>query len=137
VLTGIDPLDYSGGAVSGAGDIDGDGVDDLAIGADHADGGGLQNAGEGYIVFGRDAGQGAALPRRAALASLLPDCGRRLAAAASCSRARARSTTQATRCGWPGTSTATESTTSPSARCRRAPADASRQGQTYVIFGRR
>jgi hypothetical protein len=75
VLTGIDPLDYSGGAVSGAGDIDGDGVDDLTIGADHADGGGLQNAGEGYVVFGRDAGQGRRFPAVLALASLLPDAG--------------------------------------------------------------
>jgi glycosylphosphatidylinositol phospholipase D len=75
VLTGIDPLDYSGGAVSGAGDVDGDGVDDLVVGADHADGGGLQNAGEGYLVFGRDAALGERFPAVLPLASLMPDGG--------------------------------------------------------------
>jgi hypothetical protein len=75
VLTGIDQFDYSGAAVSAAGDIDGDGIDDLVVGADHADGGGLQNAGEGYVVFGRDSAQGRRFPAVLPLASLLPGAG--------------------------------------------------------------
>jgi uncharacterized protein (DUF2141 family) len=33
VLTGIDPHDYTGASVSSAGDVNGDGVDDVIIGA--------------------------------------------------------------------------------------------------------
>ncbi len=33
VLSGIDEFDFSGSSVSGAGDINGDGIDDLIIGA--------------------------------------------------------------------------------------------------------
>ena len=49
-LQGIDSFDNSGFSVSGAGDINGDGIDDLIIGAPDADGG----AGESYVVFGKD-----------------------------------------------------------------------------------
>jgi hypothetical protein len=75
VLTGIDSFDYSGSEVSGAGDVDGDGVDDLVIGAGHADGGGRQNAGESYVVFGRDAAQSERFPALLPLASLTPGAG--------------------------------------------------------------
>ena len=51
VINGIDPGDFSGSSVSGAGDINGDGVDDLIIGADGADPNG-GSSGEGYVVFG-------------------------------------------------------------------------------------
>jgi hypothetical protein len=44
--------DYSGNSVSSAGDVDGDGIEDLLIGAVNADGGG-SNSGETYLVFGR------------------------------------------------------------------------------------
>jgi hypothetical protein len=70
VLTGVDPLDYSGSAVSGVGDVNGDGYDDVIVGAKDADGGGLQNAGESYVVFGR-----ATFPAVLALNSLLPGSG--------------------------------------------------------------
>jgi hypothetical protein len=53
VLSGIDAYDYSGRSVSGAGDINGDGVDDLIIGANRADPNGNGSAGESYVVFGR------------------------------------------------------------------------------------
>jgi len=43
VLNGIDAGDQSGYSVSGAGDVNGDGIDDLIIGA----------SGETYVVFGR------------------------------------------------------------------------------------
>jgi Ca2+-binding RTX toxin-like protein len=52
-LNGIDANDFSGFAVSAAGDINGDGIDDLVIGARTADPNGLSNAGESYVVFGR------------------------------------------------------------------------------------
>ncbi|WP_289500226.1 hypothetical protein [Gloeocapsopsis sp. IPPAS B-1203] len=52
VLNGIDEDDRSGISVSAAGDVDGDGLDDLIIGAPGADPNSNSNAGESYIVFG-------------------------------------------------------------------------------------
>jgi Ca2+-binding RTX toxin-like protein len=51
-INGIAAGDSSGRSVSGAGDINGDGLDDLVIGAYEADSNG-SNAGQSYIVFGR------------------------------------------------------------------------------------
>jgi hypothetical protein len=51
-LNGIDSSDESGFSVASAGDVNGDGYDDLIIGAGHADGGGDYDAGESYVVFG-------------------------------------------------------------------------------------
>jgi hypothetical protein len=50
-LNGINSGDNSGGSVSNAGDINGDGIDDLIIGADGADVNG-SNSGQSYVVFG-------------------------------------------------------------------------------------
>ena len=55
VLTGIDASDWSGYNLSGAGDVNGDGFDDLIIGAYGADPNGVQNAGESYVIFGKAA----------------------------------------------------------------------------------
>ncbi|MBC7985230.1 MAG: FG-GAP repeat protein [Sphingomonadaceae bacterium] len=55
-IDGIDIDDESGFAVEGAGDINGDGFDDLVIGAPNADSGGGNIAGESYVVFGRASG---------------------------------------------------------------------------------
>lgn len=52
VLRGIDPGDQSGLAVSSAGDINGDGVEDLLIGAALAG----DKAGEAYVVYGTTLG---------------------------------------------------------------------------------
>jgi hypothetical protein len=53
-INGINARDYSGGSVSGAGDVNGDGFDDLIIGARGADPNGL-SSGQSYVVFGRAA----------------------------------------------------------------------------------
>ena len=51
-IDGIDEFDRSGKAVSNAGDINGDNIDDIIIGAYLADSGGRTNAGQSYVVFG-------------------------------------------------------------------------------------
>src|SRR5262249_2537210 len=58
VIHGQDASDDSGKSVSSAGDINGDGFDDLVIGAFHAGGpGNTRNyAGDSYVVFGHGAG---------------------------------------------------------------------------------
>ena len=56
VINGIDEFDYSGRSVSSAGDVNGDGFDDLIIGASYADPNGNSFAGESYVVFGSDSG---------------------------------------------------------------------------------
>ncbi|MCC5641240.1 tandem-95 repeat protein, partial [Nostoc sp. CHAB 5844] len=61
VINGIDERDYSGGSVSNAGDINGDGIDDIIIGAVVADPNGQYNAGSSYVVFGSSNGFGASL----------------------------------------------------------------------------
>jgi FG-GAP repeat len=50
-----------GGSVSGAGDINGDGIDDLIIGADNQDANGKVHAGQSYVVFGSRSGFSASL----------------------------------------------------------------------------
>ena len=52
--------DYSGRSVSGAGDVNGDGFDDLIIGASGADPNG-SSSGASYVVFGKMNGFGATL----------------------------------------------------------------------------
>jgi len=52
-IDGIDADDYSGFSVSGAGDVNGDGLADLLIGARGGDPGDIDNAGESYVVFGK------------------------------------------------------------------------------------
>jgi hypothetical protein len=60
-INGIDPADFSGFSVSAAGDINGDGYQDLIIGAIGADPNGNKEAGESYVVFGKAGGWGASL----------------------------------------------------------------------------
>ena len=75
VLTGADAHSYSGASVSGAGDVNGDGIDDVIIGAFHADAAGRTQAGESFVVFGRDTAQAGDFAAIFPLASLLPVAG--------------------------------------------------------------
>jgi Ca2+-binding RTX toxin-like protein len=52
-INGIAVNDRSGSSVSSAGDVNGDGIDDLIIGALLADPNGITNAGQSYVVFGQ------------------------------------------------------------------------------------
>ncbi|WP_353930029.1 putative Ig domain-containing protein [Okeanomitos corallinicola TIOX110] len=54
-INGINPYDLSGWSVSSAGDINGDGLDDLIIGARNADPNGVRS-GQSYVVFGSRSG---------------------------------------------------------------------------------
>jgi Ca2+-binding RTX toxin-like protein len=60
-INGIAANDFSGSSVSSAGDVNGDGFDDLIIGAVSADPNGLNGAGQSYVVFGSNSGFGASL----------------------------------------------------------------------------
>ena len=51
-VDGVDEFDGSGGSVSGAGDVNGDGIDDVIIGAAQAS----DSDGASYVVFGSAAG---------------------------------------------------------------------------------
>lgn len=53
VINGIDAEDQSGWSVASAGDVNGDGIADLIIGAQNADPDGRSAAGEAYVIFGR------------------------------------------------------------------------------------
>src|SRR4028119_2178649 len=60
-INGIAANDLSGFSVSSAGDVNGDGIDDLIIGARSADPNGISDAGQSYVVFGSNSGFGAGL----------------------------------------------------------------------------
>jgi alpha-tubulin suppressor-like RCC1 family protein len=53
VINGQCTSDSSGWSVAGAGDIDGDGLDDLIVGAPYSSPAGLSQAGRSYVVFGK------------------------------------------------------------------------------------
>jgi len=60
-INGIAANDFSGSEVSSAGDVNGDGFDDLIIGAFGANPNGISDAGQSYVVFGSNSGFGAGL----------------------------------------------------------------------------
>jgi hypothetical protein len=51
LIDGSDSYDGSGFSVSGAGDVNGDGLADVVVGASGADPGGDESAGESYVIF--------------------------------------------------------------------------------------
>lgn len=61
-ITSSDLTDLLGRAVSYAGDVNGDGIDDIIVGADRADPEGRQSAGSSYVIFGRDTVLSGAFP---------------------------------------------------------------------------
>ena len=54
VIEGETGQDYAGFSVAAAGDVNGDGIDDLILGAPDAQGTEDPRAGRAYVVFGRD-----------------------------------------------------------------------------------
>ena len=62
-LSGADVGDESGARVRSAGDVNGDGIEDLIIGARLADQGANADAGEAYVVFGSSTGFAANIDR--------------------------------------------------------------------------
>ncbi|MCT7949928.1 tandem-95 repeat protein [Ancylothrix sp. C2] len=61
-LTGEVPGDYMGRSVRVAGDVNGDGFDDLVVGSRFADVNGLPDAGKSYVVFGGNSTGAVSLP---------------------------------------------------------------------------
>jgi hypothetical protein len=53
VISGQSAGDYSGRTVASAGDVNGDGLADLIVGADHSDPAAGTDAGRSYVVFGQ------------------------------------------------------------------------------------
>jgi len=60
-INGIAAGDLSGFSVSSAGDVNGDGIDDIIIGAVRADPNGVFDAGQSFIIFGNSNGFSASL----------------------------------------------------------------------------
>ncbi|MGE3972838.1 MAG: choice-of-anchor D domain-containing protein, partial [Porticoccaceae bacterium] len=81
-LDGAAAYDVSGFSVSAAGDINGDGIDDLIVGAPYADPNGSAS-GSSYVVFGKDAANAGNFPATLALSSLNGSDGFRLDGAAA------------------------------------------------------
>ncbi len=69
-LFGEATFDQSGRSVSAAGDVNGDGIDDLLIGAPYADPNGNNGAGTTYVVFGKNVSEVGAFTAEIELASL-------------------------------------------------------------------
>jgi Ca2+-binding RTX toxin-like protein len=61
VINGINAGDIAGASVSSAGDFNGDGIDDILIGAPEASPDGINSTGEGYVVFGSSEGFAASI----------------------------------------------------------------------------
>ncbi|MEQ9094753.1 MAG: integrin alpha [Phycisphaerales bacterium] len=69
-VEGVDTGDYSGWSVASAGDVNGDGIGDVIIGAPKADPVGRPFAGQSYVIFGRDTAVAGSFPPIVQLADL-------------------------------------------------------------------
>ncbi len=69
-IDGVEAEEIAGVGVERAGDVNGDGIDDLVVGADYADPGGRYSAGRSYVVFGRDTANAGEFPAAFQLSSL-------------------------------------------------------------------
>ena len=58
IIEGAGDGDQTGYSVSGTGDVNGDGIDDLIVGAPYGDGG-APDAGQAWVIYGRDVAGGA------------------------------------------------------------------------------
>jgi len=77
-MDGVTAGDFSGNSVAGIGDVNGDGIDDLVVGASRADPAGLLSAGSSYVVFGRDTSAAGEFAASFSLADLDGDNGFRI-----------------------------------------------------------
>jgi Ca2+-binding RTX toxin-like protein len=84
-IRGAAAVDFSGRSVASAGDVNGDGIDDLLIGAFAADPGG-NASGASYVLFGRDTATDGDFPSTLSLLSLVGDNGFRINGAAALDR---------------------------------------------------
>jgi hypothetical protein len=75
VLGGVHETQDTGFSVRSAGDVNGDGIDDLVIGAPPENLGGRDRGGEVFVVFGRDTAKSGNFPALLPLAALLPERG--------------------------------------------------------------
>lgn len=72
IIQGADNSDQLGFSVSSAGDVNGDGIDDLIVGTPVAeDGASTPNSGEAYVVFGSTSGFGSAVTTGGAIRQVL------------------------------------------------------------------
>ncbi|MEO1132079.1 MAG: cohesin domain-containing protein [Cyanobacteria bacterium J06639_1] len=53
IVNGLNPGDEFGESISGIGDFNGDGIDDIALGAPNAATNGSEDTGQAYVIFGR------------------------------------------------------------------------------------
>jgi hypothetical protein len=60
-LDGVSTFEFNGGSVASAGDVNGDGFDDLIVGAFGADPDGIDYSGASFVVFGKSGGFAATL----------------------------------------------------------------------------
>ncbi|MEQ8756576.1 MAG: FG-GAP-like repeat-containing protein [Coleofasciculus sp. G1-WW12-02] len=72
-IDGLNNNDFLGYAISAAGDVNGDGIDDFLIAAPYADTNSLNDSGQVYVVYGRQGGFGS--NPKLDLNSLAPDQG--------------------------------------------------------------